>query len=102
MFAHIVLLFWLNNIAMTLFQIRCLAQPLHANGSPGIPLRSQPRVISHTNAICKSPSFGEEVQGYHAQSFLASLSYMPPDAARHANTIHIRFVISVYQKFNWF
>ncbi|XP_035826399.1 extracellular matrix protein FRAS1 [Aplysia californica] len=72
------------------FQIRCIAQPLHGNGNPGIPLKSQPITIGHTNPVCRSPSFAaSESFSYQAQSFLATLDYIKPDSAEHPNTVHI-------------
>ena len=67
-----------------------MAQPLHANGNPGVPLRSSPVTIGRNNGICNPPAFGGNLHGYHAQSFLATLNYVTPDGERHPNTIHIR------------
>lgn len=72
------------------FRVRCVAQPLHANGNPGVPLKSKPVTIGRNNGICNSPAFGGSPLGYHAQSFLATLNYVPPDSEKHANTIRIR------------
>ncbi|XP_041363241.1 extracellular matrix organizing protein FRAS1-like isoform X2 [Gigantopelta aegis] len=72
------------------FQVRCVAQPLHANGNPGVPLKSKPVTIGNSNSICNSPAFNKNMQGYHAQSFLANLEYVgPDDDDDHPNTIHI-------------
>ena len=73
------------------FQVRCIAQPLHENGNPGVPLTSRPVTIGHTNPICRSPSFASlpDVTSYQAQSFLATLDYVKPDDRHHPNTVHI-------------
>ncbi|XP_076458587.1 LOW QUALITY PROTEIN: extracellular matrix organizing protein FRAS1-like [Babylonia areolata] len=75
------------------FRVRCVAQPLHANGNPGVPLRSAAVTVGRNNGICNPPAFGKDLQGYHAQSFLATLKYVPPDSHSHPNTIHIRVEI---------
>ncbi|CAG5116316.1 unnamed protein product, partial [Candidula unifasciata] len=71
------------------FQVRCIAQPLKGNGHPGIPLKSRSVTIG-TSPICKSTAFPSSHHfAYQAQSFLASLEYIPPDRAQHGNTVHI-------------
>ncbi|ESO99609.1 hypothetical protein LOTGIDRAFT_173674 [Lottia gigantea] len=75
------------------FNIRCVAQPVHDNGNPGIPLKSKPVVIGQNNGLCKSPVFGPHPYGYQAQSFLAKLNYLQPDDLEHPNTIHISVTI---------
>jgi len=74
-------------------RVRCLAQPLHENGNPGIPSKSQEVVISHESGICKSPVFHGTSHSYGAQSFLAKLDYVGPEHAAHPNTIHISIQI---------
>ncbi|GFO33130.1 extracellular matrix protein fras1-like [Plakobranchus ocellatus] len=76
------------------FQIRCVAQPIHETGHAGVPLRSLPVTVGHTNTICKAlPSSGVSSNhlSYQAQSFLASLKYVQPDQSdtEHANMVHI-------------
>ncbi|XP_048248290.1 extracellular matrix organizing protein FRAS1-like isoform X2 [Haliotis rufescens] len=71
------------------FQVRCIAQPRHENGNPGVPLKSRVVTIGSDNGICKSPVFGSNPYSYQAQSFLANLEYVGPDDFDHPNTIHI-------------
>ncbi|KAK3090989.1 hypothetical protein FSP39_016284, partial [Pinctada imbricata] len=75
------------------FRVRCTAQPLHANGNPGIPLRSKDAKISNTNGICNAPVFQGIPNSYGAQSFLATLEYVGPADKEHPNTIHINIQI---------
>ncbi|XP_033757797.1 extracellular matrix protein FRAS1-like [Pecten maximus] len=77
-----------------MFQVRCIAQPRHANGNPGISSKSEPVTISHEEGICKAPVFhGSPHTSYGAQSFLASLNYIGPEDPDHPNTIHISIQI---------
>ena len=75
------------------FRVRCIAQPLHANGNPGIPSKSKEVIISHDNAICNAPVFQGTPNSYGAQSFLANLEYVGPEDRNHPNTIHINIQI---------
>ena len=71
------------------FRVRCIIQPLHSNGNPGIPSKSHEISISHDNGICNSPVFGGTPNSYSAQSFLANLHYVGPGDKNHPNTVHI-------------
>lgn len=71
------------------FKVRCVAQPLHGNGNPGVPLKSQVVTIGRDNAICPSTVFSGQPYGYQAQSFIANLDYVGPEDEVHPNTIHI-------------
>ncbi|GFR80624.1 extracellular matrix protein FRAS1-like [Elysia marginata] len=70
------------------------AQPLQENGHPGVPLRSLPVTVGHSNPICKAVSTTGKIPNnlsYQAQSFLASLEYVKPAKAdtEHSNMVHI-------------
>lgn len=71
------------------FRVRCIIQPLHSNGNPGIPSKSHEVSISHDNGICNSPVFKGTPNSYSAQSFLANLRYVGPGDKKHPNTVHI-------------
>lgn len=75
------------------FHVRCVAQPLHKNGNPGVPLKSNVATIGKNNGICHSPFFSGISYGYQAQSFLATLQYVGPDDTEHPNSIHISVAI---------
>lgn len=75
------------------FKVRCVAQPRHKNGNPGIPLKSQPVEISQSSGICNAAIFSNSPHSYGAQSFLAKLNYVGPDDPEHPNTIHISIKI---------
>lgn len=71
------------------FRVRCIIQPLHSNGNPGIPSKSHEVSIGHDSGICNSPVFRGTPNSYSAQSFLASLNYVGPGDDRHPNTVHV-------------
>jgi hypothetical protein len=71
------------------FRVRCVAQPLHRSGNPGVPLKSPAVAIGRNNGVCHTPKFSGSSLGYQAQSFLANLEYVGPEDAQHPNTIHI-------------
>ncbi|XP_069123568.1 extracellular matrix organizing protein FRAS1-like [Argopecten irradians] len=76
------------------FRVRCITQPRHANGNPGISSKSEAVTISHEEGICKAPVFhGAPHTSYGAQSFLANLDYVGPEDEDHPNTIHISIQI---------
>ena len=70
------------------FQMRCVAQPLRANGKLGVPLTSAVATIGTHNGICHTPVKSGAPYGLHAQSFVASLRYVEPTDPDHPNTIH--------------